>query len=54
MKISDLRVLFMVAYMKNAKWGVTKYIKLQEQIMKSTTEHVGKFKLYQMSNSEGF
>lgn len=28
------------------------YIKLQKLIIKSTTEHVGKFKLHQISNSE--
>lgn len=28
------------------------YIKLQKQIIRSNTEHIRKFKLYQMSNSE--
>ena len=30
---------------------MTKCIKLQEQIMKSATEDVAKFKLYQVKNS---
>jgi hypothetical protein len=30
---------------------MTKYIKLQEQIMKSATEYAGKFKLHQVKNS---
>ena len=30
---------------------MTKYIKLQEQIMKSATEYARKFKLYQVKNS---